>query len=55
MKKFNDEVSVGDVLLVHAEGNHQVTWHLGRIIEAIPCENKVIMRLMKLKTKSETL
>lgn len=54
MKKFNDEVSVGDVVLVHAEGKHQVTWHLGRIMEVIPCENK-IMRLMKLKTKSETL
>lgn len=54
MKKFNDEGSVGGVVLVHAEGIHQVTWHLGRIIEVIPCEKKV-MRLMKLKTKSETL
>lgn len=54
MKKFNDEVSVGHIVLVHVEGNHQVTCHLGRTIEVIPWENKVI-RLMKLKTKSETL
>lgn len=32
MKRINnDEVSVGDVVLVHAEGKCRVTWPLGRV------------------------
>lgn len=35
MKKVNDEVRVGDVVLVYAEGKRWVTWPFVRVIEVI--------------------